>query len=180
MNEMLTFAQSEKKIVLTGPESTGKSSLCSSLSKYYKVPFVDEYARTYIDQLGRAYIQSDLSKIAIGQYEWIKRIPENTSSLIDTDLLTIIIWSEYKYSNVDQRIIDRFYASKSDFYLLCSPDLKWTPDPQRENSNDRDYLFDLYERSLKKYQCNYGIVSGIDQERFDSAKAKIDQFVSSN
>ena len=53
-----------KKIVIIGPESTGKSTLCSQLAEYYKTPCVPEYAREYLFTNGRKYTYENLLDIA--------------------------------------------------------------------------------------------------------------------
>ena len=56
-----------KKFVVIGPESTGKSTLCSQLAAYYKTNWVPEYAREYLEKNGTEYSYDDLLTIAKGQ-----------------------------------------------------------------------------------------------------------------
>lgn len=56
-----------KKIVVLGPESTGKSTLCEQLSQHYKTAWVPEYAREYLLTHGTSYQYADLLTIAKGQ-----------------------------------------------------------------------------------------------------------------
>ena len=79
------------KIIVTGPESSGKTTLCKALSKHFKISYSKEYAREYLEKLNRDYTQEDLIKIAKGQLH-----AENGIQLLDTDLITIKIWSKYK------------------------------------------------------------------------------------
>lgn len=58
-----------KKIVIIGPESTGKSTLCDQLAQHYKTVWCPEFAREYLLQYGRNYTFEDLLKIAMGQIE---------------------------------------------------------------------------------------------------------------
>ena len=44
-----------KKIVIIGPESTGKSSLCAALAKHYETIWAKEYAREYLEKNGKDY-----------------------------------------------------------------------------------------------------------------------------
>ena len=85
------------KIIVTGPENSGKTTLCKALSEHFNIHFSEEYARGYIDKLDRTYTQTDLLEIAKGQLT-----SEQNAQLLDTDLITIKIWSEYKYGSCDQ------------------------------------------------------------------------------
>ena len=84
------------KIIVTGPENSGKTTLCKALSKHFNIHFSEDYAREYIDKLDRTYTQTDLIEIAKGQLQ-----SDLNSQLLDTDLITIKIWSNYKYGNCD-------------------------------------------------------------------------------
>jgi nicotinamide riboside kinase len=147
------------KIIVTGPESSGKTTLCKALSIHFKIPYSEEFARGFLDQLDRNYTQSDLLKIARGQLQ-----SELNSQLLDTDLITIKIWSEYKYGNCDKWIIEQIERQKSEkrFYLLCTPDIPWQADKQRENPKDREKLFEIYKTELEKLGHKYFIVKGED------------------
>jgi len=145
------------KIIITGPESSGKTTLCKALSKHFNIPFAKEYARGYINKLEREYTQNDLLSIAKGQLE-----SEFNSQLLDSDLITIKIWSEYKYGSCDKWILDQIEIQKTEkrFYLLCKPDIPWQADNQRENPNDRKELFEIYKKELEVLGPDYFIVEG--------------------
>jgi nicotinamide riboside kinase len=145
------------KIIVTGPESSGKTTLCKALSKHFNLPFSKEYAREYLDTLNRDYNQEDLLKIAKGQLK-----SEQNTQLLDTDLITIKIWSKYKYGSCDKWILEQIEKQKSEnrFYLLCKPDIPWKADPLRENPNDREELFEIYKKELESLAQNYFIVEG--------------------
>ena len=145
------------KIIVTGPESSGKTTLCKALSAHFKIPFIEEYAREFLDELGRDYKKDDLLKIAKGQLK-----SEENTKLLDTDLITIKIWSEYKYGICDKWIIEQIERQKSEnrFYLLCTPDIPWEADPLRENPTNRNELFKIYKKELESLEHKYFIVQG--------------------
>ena len=142
---------------MTGPESSGKTTLCRHLSNHFNISFAKEFARSYIDSLERSYIMDDLLVIAREQLE-----SEFNFQLLDTDLITIKIWSEYKYGKCDKWILDQIEKQKSEkrFYLLCSPDIPWEADNQRKNPNDRKKLFEIYKNELENLKHKYFIVDG--------------------
>ena len=150
------------KIIVTGPESSGKTTICKGLSNYYNIPFSEEYSRRYLNPLQGNYTQEDLLEIAKGQ---LKSNQEN--QICDTDLITIKIWSEYKYGNCNNWILEQIEKQKTEnrFYLLCKPDIPWEADPLRENPTNREELFKIYKRELEKLHHNYFIVEGTEDER---------------
>ena len=145
------------KIIITGPESSGKTTLCQQLSNHFNIPFTQEFARLYIDSLDRDYIINDLLSIAKQQLK-----SEFKSQLLDTDLITIKVWSEYKYGRCDKWILDEIEKQKSEkrFYILCSPDIPWQTDNQRESPNDRKKLFEIYKKELENLKHKYFILNG--------------------
>tara|TARA_X000000368_G_C22964394_1_gene682470 strand:+ start:662 stop:1159 length:498 start_codon:yes stop_codon:yes gene_type:complete len=156
------------KIIVTGPESSGKTTHCKALSKHFNLPFSKEYAREYIAALSRDYNQDDLLKIAKGQLQ-----AENGIQLLDTDLITLKIWNEYKYGNCDKWILDEIEKQKSEnrFYLLCNSDIPWEADAQRENPDEREELFKIYKKELENLGHNYFIVEG--EKRKEKSISKI-------
>ena len=161
------------KIIITGPESSGKTTLCEQLSNHFNIPLTKEFARSYIDNLDRNYIIGDLLSIAKEQLK-----SELNSQLFDTDLITIKIWSEYKYGRCEKWIIDKIEKQKTEtrFYLLCKPDIPWQPDKQRENPSDREALFKIYKKVLDNLGHDYFIVEG--ENRAENAILKISSLIS--
>ena len=166
------------KIIISGPESSGKTYLAENLSKYYKIDYTNEYARDYLNNLDKKYNKEDLLNIAKIQFKNEKEnSKKNSISLHDTDLLTIKIWSDFKYNNSHKWILDKIQEQKKEnrFYLICSPDIKWTYDPLRENPNDRDELFEIYKKEILKLEHPFYIICG--NNRVNQAKKKIDSLI---
>lgn len=169
-----------KRIAVIGPESTGKSEVCQHLARIYQTEWVPEYARFYLDRLGRPYEKEDLLEIAKGQVIWEDDKAEEAGEYLfcDTNLIVMKIWSEHKYGSCDPWILEELSNRTYDFYLLGNIDLLWRPDPQREHPKLRKYFFDLYENYLKDRNLSYGIVSGIEDMRVKCAKDLIENFFS--
>jgi len=165
------------KIIVTGPESSGKTTLCKEISNQFNIPFTTEYAREYLKNKGVNYNQSDLLEIAKGQFISEGGLNQQLS-LQDTDLITIKIWSEYKYGNCDNWILEQIAKQKSEnrFYLLCKPDIPWKADPLRENPTNREELFEIYKEELEKLKHNYVIIEG--EERIKNSISKISSLMS--
>lgn len=154
------------KIVINGPESTGKTTLVEELSNHFDVDYLPEYARIYLEEYGPEYDESDLLSIAKSQHEiYQAKIKEIDTLIADTDLLNIKIWSEYKYGQCDPWIIKSLNENKPDLYLLCGVDIPWEFDTFRENPNDREAIYDIYLREIKLLEVPYNIIKGSRAER---------------
>jgi nicotinamide riboside kinase len=185
------------KIILTGPESCGKTTLARQLAEHFDVPLVEEYVREYFEKKQTPqYKEADLKEIAIGQiaaekkaenmlfkqFARKKHANKNLFFICDTDVLTIKIWSEEKYGHCDEWIIEQVQMPDSPtlqtsnfklqtLYLLCSPEgIAWEADPLRENPNDRERLFEVYEKELILYEKDYKVLRGGISERFEIVK----------
>lgn len=159
-----------KKIVIIGPESTGKTTLTKSLAKHYNCPFVTEYAREYIDNLNRPYVEDDILKIAKKQIE-LEDKKHGKYLFLDTNLIVCKVWSQYKYGRCHPWIIEQIKKREYHHYLLCDIDLKWEKDHQRENPNNREELFEIYKNELSKSESSFTIISG--ENRIQQAISKI-------
>lgn len=161
------------RIVFTGPESCGKTTLSEMLSEKLQLSLVTEFARHYLEELmeqGRKYTLEDVLYMGKRQAETERLILNHTSLPIvcDTDLTVICIWLKFVFGKQD-----RSYESEIkrlapvSHYFLCYPDLPWEPDPQREHPENRMELFEMYENLLKKLGAGYSIVRGGMDQRFD-------------
>ena len=162
---------SNEIVVLTGPESSGKTTLAEQLSNRWNAPLVREVARDYL-QDKHSYQKSDLLSIAKLQnaMEKERADPSIKRLVCDTDLLVILTWSEVKYGGCDPWISETFEncLNQKQFtrhYILCDSKIPWEPDRLRENSNNRDDLFAIYEKKLIAYKANYFVVKGEPQDR---------------
>lgn len=141
-----------KRVVINGPESTGKSTLSKVLAMRQGCPMVGEFARKYLTQLGRPYTEEDLVAIARGQLAMEDQMAKKANDFLicDTDLIVIKIWSEYKYGRCDPFILEQIAKRQYDLYLLTYPDIPWEPDPLRETPYDRDHILTLFKKEIRK------------------------------
>ncbi|MEL6676217.1 MAG: AAA family ATPase [Bacteroidota bacterium] len=151
-----------KRIALVGPESSGKTTLTQQLAAHFEVPWVPEYARTYLEELDRPYELADLTKIAQGQLQAEKRVEAGQPALYfcDTNLLVINIWAEVKYGQVPEFIQQNLSLERYDLHLLLKPDIPWEPDPQREHPEARLMLYELYEKALEVAKIPFVVIAG--------------------
>ena len=167
------------KVSILGPESTGKTYLAKALAGEYKAPWVSEYSRNYLTNLGRPYVQSDLLEIARGQLTLEKGMSRMSPRVLflDTDLHVIKIWSEYKYGNCDPWILQQMALQHCDLYLLTYHDIPYEEDPLRENPDERPQLFEIYEQLMKDRGLPYHVLKGSHESRLSTAMRLINNLI---
>lgn len=175
-----------KKIVILGPESTGKTTLCKQLADHYQTKWVPEYAREYLVQNGSDYSFDDLLTIAKGQINseeiYIKgmaTVPDKSKFLfIDTDMHVMKVWCEFVYNKCHPFILEQIAERKYDLYLVCNTDLPWIRDELREyrDIETRQRLFKIYLNTMINQTVPWVEISGTDEERTQKAIQAIDSF----
>lgn len=168
-----------KRILITGPESTGKSNLSKALSKHYRSLWNPEYAREFLAHKS-SYSAFDLDLILKKQLELEADKLEMAHRYLfcDTGPEVIKIWSDYKYQQSSEFIEKTFREHTYDFTLLLFPDLPWEPDPLRENPSEeeRKELFEMYYQLLHLHQRPFAVIKGQEKERAANAIIAIDDF----
>lgn len=168
-----------KKVIVTGPESTGKSTLAKRLADHYHTMWVPEYAREYIDRLNRPYNRQDLLNIIEGQLQKEKVIQKKAKDILfyDTSLLVIKVWYEYKFGALDPLISEKLRHFTYNLFLLLDVDLPWKYDPQREHPQQRSHFFQIYKKELEHMGADFAIISGSGETRFKHAINVIDRII---
>lgn len=156
-------------IIITGPESSGKTTLAESLSQSLQLPLIPEYAREYLLALDRKYTLDDVLHIGKQQMQTFSQ-KENTKAIIyDTDILTTIIWLQDKFNYIDSAFNDFWNKESNCIYLLCKPEFIWEDDPLREDEGRRDVLFEIYKSHLITADKKFFEISGNQMQRIQYA-----------
>ena len=191
-----------KKIVILGPESTGKSTLCKQLAEHYKTIWCPEFAREYLLKHGMNYTFNDLLTIAKGQLtqedEYEKSIVNGQRSMdsdrsshsplttyhpllfIDTDMYVMKVWCEFVFGKCHRFILDQIVERKYDLYLLCNIDLPWVKDELREypDLETRRRLYSIYKDIMVNQSVPWMDISGSCEERLQKAIKAINKTLS--
>lgn len=169
-----------KKIVVIGPEGTGKSTLAADLAMHYKTTWCPEYARDYLLAHGRDYTFEDLLTIAQGQValeENLQTKARNGMYLIDTEMYVMKVWCEVVFNDCHTWILKQIATRRYDLYLLCNTDLPWVQDGLREYPDlaMRQRLFKTYHDLLINNNTPWAVISGRQNERLQAAIAAIEK-----
>lgn len=169
----MTITTDVKIIVVTGVESTGKTSLVKELAAYYDEPYVLEVARQYLEEREGRYAYDDLEEIAKRQSSNIQLAKAQASKyvFVDTAFVVMKIWSEEKYGKCAKWILDRLASFEPSAYVLCDTDVAWEQDSLREHPNemDRVRLHQNYIAHLQEQRVPFTLISGTKKERLKKA-----------
>ena len=181
-----------KKIVVIGPESTGKSTLCGKLAAHYQTAWVEEYAREYLLKNGTDYSFENLLDVAKGQ---IANEERGTDSLkaanrpetgnlksaifVDTDMYVMKVWCEFVFGKCHHWILNRIVERKYDLYLLCNIDVPWVKDELREYPDlvIREKLYHHYKDIMVNQNVPWVDISGSYDERLQKAVSAINNII---
>ena len=185
-----------RKIVVIGPESTGKSTLCKQLATHYNSPYVEEYAREYLLKNGTSYTYDNLLDIARGQiaaedlivdrWSLTDKSPQEQRAMsnkqllfIDTDMYVMKVWCEFVFGKCHHWILNQIAKRKYDLYLLCDIDLPWVKDDLREYPDlaRRQKLYCYYKDLLINQHVPWVQISGNYEERLQKAIAAVDKII---
>jgi len=179
-----------KKIVILGPESTGKTTLCQQLAAHYTTTWIAEYAREYLLKNGATYTYENLLDIAKGQianeelgirnWETPNHKLQTTNYkpvFIDTDMHVMQVWCEFVFERCHHWILNRIAERKYDLFLLCDIDLPWVKDELREYPDlvRRQKLYHHYKEIMLNQHVPWIEISGNYEARLEKAIKAVDK-----
>lgn len=164
------------KVVLFGPESTGKSSLAKELADYYDTNFVPEYARDYLqdkwDKYNKLCELDDLIPIAMGQIKSENKFSRTANKILfcDTDLLTTATYSKLYFDGYCNPILEKSLMTHNyDLYLLMDIDISWVKDDLRDRPKHRKLFYSAFKNALLKNRRKFKIISGSFKKRKETS-----------
>ena len=164
-----------KRIVITGAESSGKTTLARFLAREFSWPCALEYARLYLEKNGAHYDYDIVHEIARGHLLYqAEQVPEGAAcGIYDTDLLNFTIWCDVAYGGCEPWLREAAAAEHHHVYLICQPDLPWEPDPLREYPEGLQELYEMHLAAVKATGRDYRIICGHGSEREEMAKRAV-------
>ena len=161
-----------KRILILGPESTGKSTLAEKLAKHFAEPWVPEVAREYLEKLDRPYAYDDLLQIGKKQMQLEDELALQAKHFLfcDTDLRVIQVWSQHRYGKVDPWVLEELARRTYALILLCATDLPWQADPLREHPDleMRQQFFEIYKQLSQASGIPWVLISGDTAQRLST------------
>lgn len=166
-----------RRVVIYGPESTGKTTLAALLAEHYKTVWVPEFARGYLDAKGAWVELSDIPLIAKGQIASEDRLARQANCLLicDTDLITTSIYSRHYFGSCPDEVMQKAAEREYALYLLLEVDVPWVEDWQRPDPENREFFYDWFKRELEARKRRYVVIAGSYEDRFEKAVRAIDE-----
>ena len=167
------------RIVLTGAESSGKSSLTRYLGEVFKLPYALEYARIYLEEHGSEYNLEQLKEMSQKHLNYQQEeVPISVPcGIFDTDLINYKIWAEEVFGYCPEEISRGIEQESSHVYLLCKPDLPWEADPLRENPDNLNFLYQRHLDEIIRLNRPYEVIEGLGPERQANAEAALSRHI---
>ena len=168
------------RIVLTGSESVGKTTLGLQLAARYGLTCVPEFVRDYAAAKGAPLDARDHGAIANGQMALedthiaaaIAR--GDTMLLQDTDLISTVVYCHHYFGRCPEFIEQAAMARRAAHYLLLEIDVPWIADGIRDREARRVDVQTLFRDTLARFDAPVTVVQGTWETRFATAAALID------
>ncbi|MBO4962061.1 MAG: ATP-binding protein [Flavobacteriales bacterium] len=159
-----------KKIVLIGPESTGKTTMALKLSARYGGCYVPEYSRSYVIEENRELTLDDVMPIVEGQLAAESKSNAEIQ-ILDSNPLASAVYSQWYYGSVPSELDKILSELHYDLYLLCYPDIDWEEDAARcmSSQQDREDIYDIFLKRVQQSGVPYAEIKGEGSDRYSKA-----------
>lgn len=164
------------RVCLTGPESTGKTTLAQRLAEWAHAEWVPEASRVYAERKSAPLSARDVGPIAREHVRLADAAAERARArgasllVLDADLLSTVVYARHYYGAVPRWVSLAERERRADLYLLCDVDVPWVPDGIRDRPENREAMFALFERALTRRRARYVLVRGGWDERWTVAR----------
>ncbi|QWX83281.1 ATP-binding protein [Cellulophaga sp. HaHaR_3_176] len=172
------------KVVMFGPESTGKTTLSGQLAHYYNTVWTPEYAREYLqdkwNEEKKTCEPKDLLPIAEGQIRLENKLTKRANKILicDTDLLETKVYSEAYYIGYCDPVLEKHALQNTyDLYFLTYIDIPWEEDDLRDKPLERERMFEYFKETLEKYNRKYVLLKGDKNTRLKTAVEHINKLL---
>lgn len=167
------------RVVLTGSESTGKTTLASILAERYGAELVPEFVRMYVAEKGAPPTFNDHGPIARGQMALEDQHIERGNRLVvqDTDLLSTVVYCDHYFGRCPPWIADAARQRRPDLYLLCEIDIPWVADGIRDRGHARDEMQQLFRDAVAASGAPFVTIDGSAERRLHIAVDAIDDLL---
>jgi len=163
------------RVCVTGPESTGKTTLAARLAAYFRTVWVPEASRVYAVRKQSPLLVSDVAPIAREHVAMADDTARVASGILvlDTDLLSTVIYSQHYYGVVPREVEALERKRRADLYLLCDVDVPWLPDGVRDRPTEREAMLALFREALEARALRWTMITGDWETRWQTAIAAV-------
>lgn len=163
------------RVVITGSESTGKTTLARTLADRFHTVYVPEFVREFAISKGAPIDFRDHGTIARGQMALENETALRATGLLiqDTDLVSTVVYCEHYFGRCPQFIIDTAVERRGALYLLLAPDVPWIADGVRDRGDRRHEMHKLFTAQLTKLGMPVVEIGGDYATRTELAAAEI-------
>jgi NadR type nicotinamide-nucleotide adenylyltransferase len=173
------FRPNLTRIVLTGSESTGKTTLAAQLAAHYHVEFVPEFVRQYAASTGKPVVMSDHGAIARGQMALENEYAARADTLLfqDADLLSTVAYYRHYSGSCPKWIEEEALKRRPSLYILAYIDTPWVADGIRDRADRREEMHQIFIDTLTEFSAPFVPLDGISEERKENAIKIVDAFI---
>lgn len=173
------MAAATRRVVLIGPESSGKTTMAAELAAAFGAPWTPESARLIAESspvaLSAATIEPIARRCMALEAEALTTHPPLL--IRDTDLVSTVVYARHYYGGCPAWIEEEARTRLGDLYLLCAPDLPWTADGIRDRPDSRESLFEDFRRELDRLGAPVVVIRGTGAARRASARQAVHEFL---
>ena len=169
------YMAATRRVVLIGPESTGKTTLAAELAAAFDAPWTPESARLIAETSPQPLSAATIEPIAHRciALEDMALASHPPLLIRDTDLVSTVVYAHHYYQTCPAWIDAEAEARLGDLYLLCAPDLPWTADGIRDRRDSRDSLFEDFQQELARRGARTVVIRGTGSARREAAIAAV-------
>ncbi len=170
------------RAVVTGSESTGKTTLAEQVARHYRAEVVPEFVREYAEARHGVIEFTDHGPIARGQMALEDAAIARGNPLVvqDTDLLSTVVYCEHYFGKCPAWIAETARERVPDLYLLCEIDVPWVADGVRDRGHMREQMQLLFRAAVYQSGAPVAVITGDRSERFARATEAIDALLLAN
>jgi nicotinamide riboside kinase len=164
-----------RRIVVTGSECTGKTTLAHDLAAHLDVAWVPEQSRAYAESVDRELTVHDVEPIARAQRAAEEaglaeaRRRGDACLVLDTDLVSTVVYARHYYGSCPPWIVAEARARRAEVYLLCDIDIPWVGDAVRDRPFAREEMNELFRSALVEFGARPCVIRGLGPERLAAA-----------